>query len=383
MNKKRISIWGATGSIGTQTLDIVRENPERFEVVALTGHSNVDLLFQQAQEFRPASVICTGVVDADAWKSRFASIDVQLRLGKDALLDQAASGVEDMVVNGLVGAVGLEATLKAIHAGVDIALANKEVLVMAGQLVNEALRKSSVRLLPVDSEHSAVFQALQGENQQEIRRIVLTASGGPFRGKSIGDLKDVTVEQALAHPNWSMGSKITIDSATMMNKALEIIEAKWLFDVRPEQIEVVIHPQSIIHSMVEFIDGSIKAQLSVPDMRVPIAYALTYPEHLKGQWGSLNFEQYQKMEFYPPDFNTFSGLKLAYQVLEKGGTAPAVLNGADEEAVQLFLDGRILFLQITDLIEATLSRHELIPSPTLEEIIEADQWARKFVRSKL
>jgi 1-deoxy-D-xylulose-5-phosphate reductoisomerase len=284
-----------------------------------------------------------------------------------------------MVVNGLVGGVGLEATLLAIRAGTSIALANKEVLVMAGKMVMEEVEKYDVQLIPVDSEHSAIFQCLQGEDVRNIRRIILTASGGPFFNREKSTLKEVTVEEALAHPNWSMGKKITIDSATLVNKGLEIIEARWLFGIPKEKIEVVIHPQSIVHSMVEFEDGSIKAQMGKPDMRCPIALALTYPERWPGDYGSLDFTLKNVLEFFPPNADQFPCLQLAYKSLEMGGTAPAVLNAADEMAVALFLSGKIRYLQIQQLIETALSEHQVVEDPELEEIFTADRWARSFV----
>ncbi|MBN2105307.1 1-deoxy-D-xylulose-5-phosphate reductoisomerase [bacterium] len=379
MNKKRISIWGSTGSIGTQTLDVVRQHPERFKIVNLVAHKNAEIIFNQAKEFRPSCVILTGEVES-GWHSRFHDMDVRLETGPEALITSASSGSEDMVVNGLVGAVGLTCTVNAIQAGVNIALANKEVLVMAGDLINSLLRNRHVKLIPVDSEHSAIFQCLQGESPESIRRLILTASGGPFRSRSLDELKHVTVKEALAHPNWDMGAKITIDSATMINKALEIIEARWLFGVSPEQIEVVIHPQSILHSMVEFVDGSLKAQLSVPDMRVPIAYALSWPDRLGLPFGSLDISKLYRLEMIPPDPDRFPALKLAYQVLETGGTAPAVFNGADEAAVKAFLDRKIEFTQITECIMEALNRHQKIDNPSLEQIINADQEARDTVQ---
>jgi len=379
MNKQRISIWGSTGSIGTQTLEVIREYPERFEIVTLAAYRNAEKIFRQAQKVKPQHVILTGDVDS-AWKSRFEKVGIRYFSGPDALINSAQSGDEDMVVNGLVGAVGLVCTTKAIQAGVNIALANKEVLVMAGELIGRLLKNSHSRLIPVDSEHSAVYQCLQGERSESIRRIILTASGGPFRNRSLDELNHVTVEEALNHPNWDMGAKITIDSATMINKALEIIEARWLFNISPKQIEVMIHPQSILHSMVEFIDGSLKAQLSIPDMRVPIAYALSCPERWELPFGSLDTTKFHQLELIPPDMDRFPALKLAYQVLEAGGSAPAVLNGADEIAVQAFLEEEIGFMQITDCIREALNRHQKTDNPSLEQIVAADREARETVR---
>lgn len=376
IKKQRISIWGSTGSIGTQTLEVIRQYPDHFELITLVAHKSAEQIFEQARMFHPGKVILTGDVDS-GWASRFKSIGIEYETGPESLHRSASSGAEDLIVNGLVGGVGLACTLDAIQAGVDIALANKEVLVMAGERVTRLCAEKQVRLIPVDSEHSAIYQCLQGESFSSIRRLILTASGGPFRNHSSDALKHVTVEQALAHPNWNMGAKITIDSATMMNKALEIIEARWLFQVRPEQIEVVIHPQSILHSMVEFDDGSIKAQLSVPDMRVPISYALSCPDRRELPFGSLDFTKTHLLELAPADHLRFPALRLAYHVLERGGTAPAVLNAADEVAVQAFIDGLVGFLDITECIENTLSCHKVVEDPSLEEILVADRWARE------
>jgi len=379
LGKKRISIWGATGSIGKQTLEVVDRHRDRFELVTLTVHQNVQGLLSQAKKYRPENVIITDKTDRNRYINEFQNLGVKVFWGKESLLELACRGEEEMVINGLVGGVGLEATLLAIRAGTSIALANKEVLVMAGKMVMEEVEKYDVQLIPVDSEHSAIFQCLQGEDVRNIRRIILTASGGPFFNREKSTLKEVTVEEALAHPNWSMGKKITIDSATLVNKGLEIIEARWLFGIPKEKIEVVIHPQSIVHSMVEFEDGSIKAQMGKPDMRCPIALALTYPERWPGDYGSLDFTLKNVLEFFPPNADQFPCLQLAYKSLEMGGTAPAVLNAADEMAVALFLSGKIRYLQIQQLIETALSEHQVVEDPELEEIFTADRWARSFV----
>jgi 1-deoxy-D-xylulose-5-phosphate reductoisomerase len=379
LSKKRISIWGATGSIGRQTLEVVDRHRDRFELVTLTAHQNVQCVLSQIKKYRPKNVIITGEIDKDRYVNEFQNLGVKVFWGKESLLELASRGEEEMVVNGLVGSVGLEATLLAIRAGTSIALANKEVLVMAGKMVMETVEKYGVHLIPVDSEHSAIFQCLKGEDIRNVRRIILTASGGPFLRREKSSLKDATVEEALAHPNWSMGKKITIDSATLINKGLEIIEARWLFGIPEKKIEVVIHPQSIVHSMVEFEDGSIKAQMGKPDMRCPIACALTYPERWPGDYGSLDFENKNVLEFYPPNADQFPCLQLAYRSLEMGGTAPAVLNAADEVAVALFLSGKIQYLQIQQLIESALSEHEVVEDPELGEIFSADRWARSFV----
>jgi len=379
LKRKTISIWGSTGSIGTQTLDVISRHSDLFSLFVLTAHHNIDLLYKQAEIFKPRAVVITARFEDKEWRQRFNSLGVEVWEGKKGLFRAAEQGEEDLIVNSLVGGIGLEVTLKALKRGVSIALANKEVLVMAGELVTKEVKKQGVDLIPIDSEHSAVFQCLQGESKERIKKIILTASGGPFYNKKLSHLKHVTVEQALQHPNWSMGKKVTIDSATMMNKGLEIIEARWLFDQDPDKIKVVIHPQSIIHSLVEFIDDSVKAQLGIPDMRIPISYALSYPERLLGHYRWMDFSQPLSMEFIPPDLEKFPALKLAYLVLKQGGTAPAVFNGADEAAVRLFLHKKIDFISIVNLIEKALQQHSVISNPTLEDIMEADRWAKEFV----
>jgi len=374
---KTISIWGSTGSIGQQTLDVIRQFPEQFKIHALTAHTSVSELYKQAEIHRPQCVVITGNADQEEWKKKFQDLDASVLWGKEGLLDLAGSESEDMVVNALVGSVGLEATLKAIQAGTTIGLANKEVLVMAGELITSEAKKKKVSILPIDSEHSAIFQCLQGEPPDQIHKIILTASGGPFLNRDKSEFDSITVDEALNHPNWSMGKKITIDSATMANKGLEVIEARWLFDVRPSQIDVVIHPQSIIHSMVEFVDGSIKAQLGVPDMRTPIAYALTCPDRQAGDYGRMDFKKAFTLDFRPPDFNKFPALRLAYESIKAGGTAPAVFNAADEIAVALFLEKRIRFTHIPKIIEKTLQDHKVVSDLNFEIILQADSEARK------
>ena len=361
------------------------QHAHRFKIVTLTTHRNVELLWEQANKYKPGYVVVTGDADKDkkTWEKKFSDIGAELLWGKAGLLEAAGRRGSDLVVNALVGAVGLEATMRAIEAGSSIALANKEVLVMAGELVTWQIEHRKVELLPIDSEHSAIFQCLQGEDPDSVRRILLTASGGPFLYKSISELDSVSVEEALNHPNWSMGKKITIDSATMMNKALEVIEARWLFGIEPERIDVVIHPQSIIHSMVEFVDGSVKAQLGMPDMRVPISYALTYPGRWIGNYRTMDFTNTWEMQFLPPDLEKFPALRLAYEVLDMGGTAPAVLNAADEAAVDLFLKGKVGFLQIPRLVEKTIRRHEVLSNPGIEDILNADRWAREIVLNEI
>lgn len=374
--RKRVTIWGATGSIGRQTLEVIQQYADTFEVQTLTAHRSGEALLAAAVACRADSAVLTEGAAAAEWENRFRDAGITLHGGREGLLEAAADASPDIVVNALVGSVGLEATMLAIEAGCDIALANKEVLVMAGELVMNAARQRGVSLLPVDSEHSALFQCLQGEKKEQVKRLVLTASGGPFRSLPLHQMATVSVEDALAHPNWSMGAKVTIDSATMVNKGLEVIEARWLFDFEPDSIAVVIHPQSIVHSMVEFRDGSVKAQLSRPDMRLPIAYALTWPERGPVPWGTMDFTRPLSLEFHPPDPERFPGLALAFQALRSGGTAPAVLNAADEAAVSLFLDGKIGFMDIPRLIETALSEHTVVRNPDLETILATDREVR-------
>ncbi len=377
---KNIAILGSTGSIGTQALDIIEQNPDKFRVVALSCGSNVDLLMEQIDKFRP-HVVC---VADESQKGRIDSVPCVLS-GPEGLKEMASMPESDMVLNALMGMRGLEPTLAAIEAGKDIAFANKETLVAGGQLVMEAVKRRGVRLLPVDSEHSAIFQALQGNEGNPVKRIILTASGGPFRGYTRDRLEEVTLEQALNHPNWSMGSKITIDSATMMNKGLEVIEAKWLFDVPLEKIQIVIHPQSILHSAVEYEDGSIVGQMGNPDMRVPISYAFSYPERIslteKNPELSLDFFALEDgMRFYPADSKVFKTIDLAYEASRLGGSYPVILNGANEVLVEMFLQGRIRFVDIQDNLERLMEEHEPEYEITLEKILDIDRGIREKVR---
>ena len=367
---KKIGILGSTGSIGTQALDIVKKNRDRFTITALTCGRRVDALTEQILEFDPEVVCVEQEADALRLKRQFPK--TELLWGKEGLKQIAAQADCEMVLNALVGMRGLEPTLSAIHAGRDIALANKETLVAGGAIVREALEEKGVRLLPVDSEHSAIFQALQGNEEQKIRRILLTASGGPFRGYTLSELTEVTVEQALKHPNWSMGSKITIDSATMMNKGLEVIEAKWLFDVDPDIIEVVVQRESIIHSMVEFADGSIMAQLGMPDMRVPISYAFTYPDRLENDSEGVDFFRLGQLHFESVDLQVFRCLGMAYEALKLGGSYPVALNAANEVLVQQFLEGKITFIEIQNTIEKVLEQHIPRYNVDLNDILEVD-----------
>jgi len=371
---KKIAVLGSTGSIGTQTLDIIEQNPERFTVSVLSCGSNVELLEEQVTKHRPAVAVVGSEADAKELAKKYPH--TEFLYGMEGLVAAAAEYDCDMVLNSLIGMMGLIPTYHAIQAGKDIALANKETLVAGGEIVMGAVREKKIRLLPVDSEHSAIFQALLGNDQKDINRIILTASGGPFRGFSLEQLEKVTVSQALEHPNWRMGSKITIDSATMMNKGLEVIEARWLFDVPPEKIEVVIHPQSIIHSMVEYVDHSIIAQLGVPDMRVPIGLALAYPERIGNRIDGVDFVEIGALTFEKPDRKTFRCLELAYEAAKTGGSYPVVMNAANEVLVQQFLEGRIKFLDIQDKIEKILQAHKPVYRLDLDGILEIDQKVR-------
>jgi 1-deoxy-D-xylulose-5-phosphate reductoisomerase len=377
---KKISLLGATGSIGIQTLDIIRGHQEAFQIVAISAGRNIDVVRKIILEFKPEFVSVQEKVDCETLQSEFPGLTIGY--GPSGIEEVAVYDKADILVNAVLGSVGLSPTLKAIQAGKTIAIANKETLVTAGHLVMEAASKHNVSILPVDSEHSAIFQALQGEQAKNIAQLILTASGGSFRDRKREELKNVTVREALNHPNWSMGAKITIDSATMMNKGLEVIEAHWLFSLPYEKISVVLHKESIIHSMVEFHDTSIIAQLGTPDMRVPIQYALTYPDRLPHPTGSrLSLAQIGKLHFREMDFDRFRCLKFAYDAGRAGGTMPTVLNAANEAAVAAFLEGKITFLQIEDLIERELTKHTIITNPDLETIQEIDEQTRKSVLS--
>ncbi len=377
---KRLAVLGSTGSIGVSTLEIAAAHPDRFQIVALTAGRNLELLAVQVKHFRPVVVAVRTEADALELRRIFGETSLEILYGTDGLIACATAGDVDMVVSAIVGAAGLEPTLAAIQAGKDIALANKETLVAAGPLVMAAVRDHGVALFPVDSEHSAIFQSLEGHRMHDVRRLILTASGGPFRTASLSELTQVTPEDALVHPNWSMGRKITIDSATMMNKGLEVIEARWLFDLPAEQIDVHIHPESIVHSMVEYVDGAVIAQLGLPDMKTPIAYALSYPERLPLDLPPLDLCQLGQLHFHEPDLQRFRCLDLAYQALRTGGTAPAVMNAANEIAVDAFLERQLSFLAIANLIEEVLSRHEVRPLTDLEQVLAADAWSRDMAR---
>lgn len=378
---RSIAIIGSTGSIGTQTLDVVRANAD-IRVAALAAGDNIELLEKQVREFRPKLVSVKSEDKAKALAAALSDFNCKITYGMDGLIETATCEKAELVVTAIVGMIGIRPTIEAIKAGKDIALANKETLVTAGHLIMQLAQEYHVRILPVDSEHSAIFQCLHGEQGNKIAKLLITASGGPFRGKTRKELEHVTVEDALKHPNWSMGRKITIDSATLVNKGLEVIEARWLFDVMPENIEVVVQPQSIIHSMVEFEDGAIKAQLGTADMRLPIQYALYYPERRNLSGDRLDFSKISGILTEQPDRETFRGLDLAYNAIETGGSMPTVLNAANECAVAMFLNGDIKFLQIYDIIEACMKAHTVIGNPTLEEILDTERWVYDYINKK-
>lgn len=375
---KRVAILGSTGSIGTQTLDVIRQHPELFTVEVLTAQNNWELLIAQSLEFVPNAVVIGNEAYYSQVKEALASADIKVFTGQKSIAQVVEMDTIDMVLTALVGYSGLIPTVHAIRAGKQIALANKETLVVAGELITALAKQHGVNIFPVDSEHSAIFQCLVGEFHNPIEKIILTASGGPFRGKDRAFLASVTREQALKHPNWEMGAKITIDSASLMNKGLEVIEAKWLFGLKTEQIDVVVHPQSIVHSLVQFEDGSLKAQLGLPDMRIPIQFALSYPDRLKSDFERFNFANYPQLTFEQPDKETFRNLQLAFDALATGGNAPCVLNAANEVAVEAFLNRQVGFLEMSDLIEETLSRSEFLAKPQLEDYIETDRKAREL-----
>lgn len=375
-SKKHIAILGSTGSIGTQALDVVRAHPDAFEVEVLTAQNNADSLIRQAIEFKPNAVVIGSEEHYAKVKSALQQHPVKVFAGDDALASVVQMDSIDLVLTALVGYSGLRPTIKAIEAGKTIALANKETLVVAGALITSLAREKGVNIYPVDSEHSAIFQCLVGEFHNRIEKIILTASGGPFRGKKKKDLVNVTRAQALKHPNWNMGAKITIDSATLMNKGLEVIEAKWLFGLAAEQVDVIVHPQSIIHSMVQFEDGSIKAQMGLPDMRLPIQFALTYPDRLQSDFPRFNFSDYPNLTFEKPDTETFRNLALAFEALRRGGNMPCVLNAANEVAVAQFLGDKIGFLKMSEVVERCLEKIAYIGNPAYADYVETDKETR-------
>ncbi|MCF2499752.1 1-deoxy-D-xylulose-5-phosphate reductoisomerase [Dyadobacter chenhuakuii] len=376
--KKNIAILGSTGSIGTQALEVIEANPEIFSVAVLTAQDNADLLIEQAAKFLPKEVVIGNEKHFDKVKSALSSFNIKVYSGIEALVSVVESEEIDTVLTAMVGYAGLLPTIHAIKAGKDIALANKETLVVAGELITALAKQYGVKIYPVDSEHSAIFQCLVGEEENKIEKIILTASGGPFRGKDRAFLANVTKAQALKHPNWSMGAKITIDSATLMNKGLEVIEAKWLFDLEASQIDVIVHPQSIVHSLVQFEDGSIKAQMGLPDMKLPIQYALRYPARLKSTFPRFSFMDYPSLTFEKPDMDTFRNLSIAYEVLEKGGNAACIVNAANEIAVEAFLQDKIGFLDISDLIIESLAKMSYISAPTYDDYVQTNEATRRF-----
>jgi 1-deoxy-D-xylulose-5-phosphate reductoisomerase len=381
MQKKRIAIFGSTGSIGTQALDVIRANSSLFEAEILTAQTNDELLIKQALEFSPNAVVIGDEKKYQKVKEALAATNTKVFTGEEALEETADFDTYDIMLAAIVGFAGLKPTLRAVEKGKTIALANKETLVVAGDIVMQKAVEKKVPVIPVDSEHSAIFQCLVGESRNPIEKIILTASGGPFLGKKPNFLVNVKKDHALQHPNWAMGAKITIDSATLMNKGLEMIEAKWLFNLRPEQIQVVIHPQSIIHSMVQFADGSMKAQMGLPDMKLPIQYALGFPQRIQNDFPRLDFRKYPALNFEEPDVKTFRNLALATEALFKGGTVPCVLNAANEIAVWAFLRNRIGFLDMTAVVEKTMQHIPFIQFPSLEEYFESDGEARNFAAS--
>ena len=376
MKKKKIAILGSTGSIGTQALQVIEEHPDLYEAYALTANNQVELLAEQARKFKPAVVVIANEAKYLQLKEMLSDLPIQVYAGSDALCDVVQATSIDVVLASMVGYAGLRPTINAIKAGKEIALANKETLVVAGELITELAAQYHTPILPVDSEHSAIFQCLESDNPLE--KIILTASGGPFRTFSMEQLRHVTKEQALKHPNWDMGAKITIDSATMMNKGFEVIEAKWLFGVRPEQIEVVVHPQSVIHSMVQFEDGAVKAQLGVPDMRLPIQYAFSYPKRIASSFDRLDFTQMTTLTFEQPDTEKFRCLALAYEALNQVGNMACIVNAANEIAVSAFLKEKISFIEISKLIEQTMNKVSFIKNPTYDDYVDTDTEARKI-----
>mgnify|MGYP001230456343 FL=1 len=378
---KKISILGSTGSIGVNALNVVDNQRDDFNVIGLSAYKNSELLVEQVKKYEPEFV---SIVDAEAahrLEQELGTFDVKILKGREGLLELSSYGNVDLMLNALVGSSGMEPTINAIRSKVDVALSNKESLVMAGSIITNLADKTDVKIYPVDSEHSAIWQCLVGEDTKEINKIILTGSGGPFRELPIEKFNTITLDQALNHPNWEMGKKITIDSATMMNKGLEVIEAQWLFDMPTEKIKIVIHPQSIIHSMVEFKDKSIKAQLGLPDMKIPIQYALTYPSHCETDWDELDLTEIQSLTFEKPDFIKFPCMRLAFDVLNTGGTAPAVLNVANEQAVYRFLNQEINFNEIPSIIEMACEKHDFVSEPSLDDILNIEKWSTDFVKS--
>lgn len=378
---KRIALLGSTGSIGTQALDVISRYPDEFEVEVLAAGSNTKLLTQQARKFLPGTVVIGNTAHYSQLKENLKDLPVKVFAGDEAIEQVVAGSTIDMVLTAMVGYSGLKPTVAAVKAGKSIALANKETLVVAGEIIKKLVKQSGCRIIPVDSEHSAIFQCLAGERSNPVEKITLTASGGPFLNYSLEMLKNVKPHEALRHPNWDMGNKVTVDSASMMNKGLEVIEAKWLFDLTPDQIKVIIHPQSIIHSMVHFADGSVKAQMGIPDMRIPILYALSYPDRFRSDLPKLDFSLNNTLTFCEPDMKKFRNLKLAYEALDKGGNMPCILNAANEVAVSAFLAGKIGFLQMAELVEHTMEKTEYLASPGLAFLETTNSNARAIASS--
>ncbi|MEZ0611123.1 1-deoxy-D-xylulose-5-phosphate reductoisomerase [Fibrella sp. WM1] len=381
--KRRLAILGSTGSIGTQAIEVVQAHPDQFSVEVLTANHNADLLIEQARLVQPNVVVICDESRYDTVFSALDPLDIKVYAGLNSIASVVQMDSVDIVLTAMVGYAGLLPTIKAIEAGKPIALANKETLVVAGELITRLAAQRGVNIYPVDSEHSAIFQCLVGEFHNPIEKIILTASGGPFRGKDRTYLETVTKAQALKHPNWSMGAKITIDSATLMNKGLEVIEAKWLFNLRPDQIEVVVHPQSIIHSLVQFEDGSLKAQMGLPDMKLPIQFALGYPNRLKSDFPRFTFANYSSLTFEQPDLGTFRNLQLAFDALERGGNMPCIINAANEVAVDAFLHDRVSFLGISDVIEAAMQQVSFVANPTYDDYVATDKETRRLATEKL
>ena len=378
---RKISILGSTGSIGVNALDVIRNMPEKFKIVHLTGNLNYTKMIEQGKEFSPQTITMIDEEAAEKVKIALQGFNIDIFSGRNKLLDHSGDRQVDLVLNSLVGASGMEPTLTALQNGVDVALSNKESLVVAGDLIYSAMKESGANLFPVDSEHSAIWQCLFGENEKDIEKIILTGSGGPFRTRPIDTFSSITKSDALKHPNWVMGQKITIDSATMMNKGLEVIEAHWLFNINYSNIEIVVHPQSIIHSMVQFKDGSVKAQLGVPDMKIPIQYALTYPRHFPSNWERLDFKEVGDLTFEAPNFERFPCLSLAYNALEQKGSSPAVLNFANDYSVFRFLKDEIKFTDIPKIIESAMKNHEWDENPNLSKRKDLDFWTKDFVKN--
>ena len=380
---KKIGILGSTGSIGTQALKVIDEVDIDFKIIYLTANHNIELLVKQAFQYKP-KYICIGESSKkEQLTDALSELDCEILFGREGILEVASCNEVNICLNALVGAIGMAPTVNALKSGVDIALSNKESLVMAGNLINKLKTKNKCNIYPVDSEHSAIWQCLVGENFEEIRKIILTGSGGPFRKRDLNSFEDITVSEALIHPNWEMGQKITIDSATMMNKGLEVIEAKWLFNLPSEKIDIVIHPQSIIHSMVEFIDSSVKAQLGVPDMKVPIQYALTYPRHVSSNWEKLNLTKIGALTFEEPNLEKFKCIKLAYDAMNSENSFPVVLNVANDNTVEAFLNKKIKFTDIAKLNELAMEKHPITNANDLETILELTHWTEKFIKDQI